>query len=72
MNLNEIIDKFFRKLAQLAKDEGYCMVCQRDAPEGKCPCCKRCGCIARPCRCEFDNEDDFFKYGEAFVQIEKP
>lgn len=72
MSLNEIIEKFFRRFAQHAKDNGYCMRCKRDAPEGKCPCCKVCGCIARPCRCEFDNEEDFFKYGEAFCQIEKP
>jgi len=32
--------------------------------------CSKCGCKLFPCRCDFDNEADFFKYGEAFFELE--
>jgi len=31
--------------------------------------CVVCGCTCTPCRCDSDNEEDFFKYGEAFVPM---
>lgn len=34
--------------------------------------CKKCGCKLSPCRCAFDNEADFFKYGESFLEINFP
>lgn len=34
--------------------------------------CKKCGCKLHPCRCVFDNEKDFIKYGEMFLEIELP
>lgn len=69
LNIEEVIRNFCRRLLKHAKDNGYCAFCKRDAPDGKCNCCKRCGCVLRPCRCEFDNEQDFFKYGEAFIDM---
>lgn len=34
--------------------------------------CNKCGCKLHPCRCIFDNDLDFFKYGEVFLELDKP
>ena len=31
-----------------------------------------CSKTLSPCRCEFDNDEDFEKYGELFVRVEVP